>query len=105
MLPQTVNAYYNPTKNEIVFPAAILHQPFFGIRADIAVDYGGIGGVIGHGTGPGFAAQCSKSDPAGPRTNWRTDDHRKALHTCGAALGVTYNASRLENTTSGTQTK
>ncbi len=54
MTPQTVNAYYNPTKNEIVFPAAILQPPFFNLAADDAVNYGGIGAVIGHRNGPRF---------------------------------------------------
>lgn len=59
MLPQTVNAYYNPTKNEIVFPAAILQQPFFALTNDPAVNYGAIGGVIGHEIGHGFDDQGS----------------------------------------------
>ena len=54
MTPQTVNAYYNPTLNEIVFPAAILQAPFFNLEADDAVNYGGIGAVIGHEIGHGF---------------------------------------------------
>lgn len=70
MLPQTVNAYYNSTKNEIVFPAAILQQPFFGITNDPAVNYGGIGGVIGHEMGHGFDDQGSKSDGTGLLRNW-----------------------------------
>ena len=70
MLPQTVNAYYNPSKNEIAFPAAILQQPFFGITADPAVNYGAIGGVIGHEIGHGFDDQGSKSDGTGKLRNW-----------------------------------
>lgn len=65
MLPQTVNAYYNPVKNEIVFPAGILQQPFFALTNDIAVNYGAIGGVIGHEMGHGFDDQGSKSDATG----------------------------------------
>ncbi|KUO54592.1 MAG: zinc metalloprotease [Sphingomonadales bacterium BRH_c3] len=92
MLPQTVNAYYNPTKNEIVFPAAILQQPFFGIGADIAVNYGAIGGVIGHEMGHGFDDQGSKSDAAGQLRNWWTDEDRKAFDARGDALVAQYNA-------------
>ncbi|MGY6637526.1 MAG: M13 family metallopeptidase [Erythrobacter sp.] len=92
MLPQTVNAYYNPTKNEIVFPAAILQQPFFGLTADIAVNYGGIGGVIGHEIGHGFDDQGSKSDADGRLRNWWTDEDRKAFDERGDALVEQYNA-------------
>ena len=65
MTPQTVNAYYNPLKNEIVFPAAILQPPFFNEHADDAVNYGGIGAVIGHEIGHGFDDQGSKYDGDG----------------------------------------
>ena len=92
MLPQTVNAYYNPTKNEIVFPAAILQQPFFGISADPAVNYGGIGGVIGHEMGHGFDDQGSKSDAKGALRNWWTDADRKAFDELGDALVEQYNS-------------
>jgi predicted metalloendopeptidase len=70
MTPQTVNAYYNPTFNEIVFPAAILQPPFFDPEADPAVNYGGIGGVIGHEMGHGFDDQGAKSDAKGVLRNW-----------------------------------
>ena len=90
MLPQTVNAYYNPTKNEIVFPAAILQQPFFGITADAAVNYGGIGGVIGHEMGHGFDDQGSKSDGTGALRDWWTDADRKAFDKLGDALVKQY---------------
>ncbi|QZD96402.1 M13 family metallopeptidase [Qipengyuania gelatinilytica] len=90
MLPQTVNAYYNPTKNEIVFPAAILQQPFFGITADAAVNYGGIGGVIGHEMGHGFDDQGSKSDGTGALRDWWTDADRKAFDKLGDALVEQY---------------
>jgi putative endopeptidase len=70
MTPQTVNAYYNPTFNEIVFPAAILQPPFFDAEADPAVNYGGIGGVIGHEMGHGFDDQGAKSDAKGILRNW-----------------------------------
>ena len=77
MTPQTVNAYYNPGMNEIVFPAAILQPPFFDMNADDAVNYGGIGAVIGHEIGHGFDDQGSKSDGDGNMVNWWTDDDRK----------------------------
>jgi len=70
MTPQTVNAYYNPVFNEIVFPAAILQPPFFDPNADPAVNYGGIGGVIGHEMGHGFDDQGAKSDAQGVLRDW-----------------------------------
>ncbi|WDE10742.1 M13 family metallopeptidase [Thalassomonas haliotis] len=70
MTPQTVNAYYSPTRNEIVFPAAILQPPFFNMAADDAVNYGGIGAVIGHEMGHGFDDQGSKYDADGNLRNW-----------------------------------
>jgi endothelin-converting enzyme/putative endopeptidase len=73
MTPQTVNAYYNPTVNEIVFPAAILQAPFFNMKADDAVNYGGIGAVIGHEMGHGFDDQGSKYDDKGNLRNWWTE--------------------------------
>lgn len=77
MTPQTVNAYYNPTKNEIVFPAAILQPPFFNINADDAVNYGAIGAVIAHEIGHGFDDQGSKYDGDGKLINWWTDNDLK----------------------------
>ena len=79
MTPQTVNAYYNPSKNEIVFPAAILQPPFFTADADDAVNYGGIGAVIGHEISHGFDDQGSKYDGDGNLQNWWTDEDRKAF--------------------------
>ena len=76
MTPQTVNAYYNPGMNEIVFPAAILQPPFFDLAADDAVNYGGIGAVIGHEIGHGFDDQGSKYDGDGNLNNWWTDFDR-----------------------------
>ena len=73
MLPQTVNAYYSPNRNEIVFPAAILQPPFFNLDADPAVNYGAIGGVIGHEIGHGFDDQGSKFNGDGKLENWWTD--------------------------------
>jgi putative endopeptidase len=77
MTPQTVNAYYNPSMNEIVFPAAILQPPFFDMNADDALNYGAIGAVIGHEIGHGFDDQGSKSDGDGNLTNWWTEPDRK----------------------------
>ncbi|MGH3358756.1 MAG: M13 family metallopeptidase, partial [Nocardioidaceae bacterium] len=79
MTPQTVNAYYNPTMNEIVFPAAILQPPFFYPDADDAVNYGAIGAVIGHEIGHGFDDQGSHYDGDGRLANWWTDDDREAF--------------------------
>ncbi len=70
MTPQTINAYYNPTFNEVVFPAAILQPPFFDPHADPAVNYGAIGGVIGHEMGHGFDDQGAKSDAQGVLRTW-----------------------------------
>jgi len=77
MTPQTVNAYYNPPANEIVFPAAILQAPFFNMKADDAVNYGGIGAVIGHEMGHGFDDQGSKYDAMGNLRNWWTEQDLK----------------------------
>ncbi len=77
MTPQTVNAYYNPGMNEIVFPAAILQPPFFDLKADDAVNYGGIGAVIGHEVGHGFDDQGSKYDGDGNLNDWWSDSDRK----------------------------
>ncbi|WP_114749297.1 M13 family metallopeptidase [Pleomorphovibrio marinus] len=74
MNPQTVNAYYNPTWNEIVFPAAILQPPFFNYEADAAVNYGGIGAVIGHEISHGFDDQGSRYDAQGNLENWWQDE-------------------------------
>ena len=76
MTPQTVNAYYNPGMNEIVFPAAILQPPFFDPDADDAANYGGIGAVIGHEIGHGFDDQGAKYDGDGNLIDWWTDDDR-----------------------------
>ena len=81
MTPQTVNAYYNPVRNEIVFPAAILQPPFFDMDADDAVNYGGIGGVIGHEIGHGFDDQGRNFDAEGVLRDWWTkqdaDEYQK----------------------------
>ena len=79
MMPQTVNAYYVPNFNEIVFPAAILEAPFFDPAADPAVNYGAIGAVIGHEMGHGFDDQGSKYDASGVKRNWWTDEDRASF--------------------------
>ncbi len=90
MTPHTVNAYYNASFNEIVFPAGILQPPFFDVSADPAVNYGAIGGVIGHEMGHGFDDQGSKSDSAGIQRNWWTDEDRARFDTRTKALGAQY---------------
>ena len=80
MTPQTINAYYNPTFNEVVFPAAILQPPFFDPQADPAVNYGAIGGVIGHEMGHGFDDQGSKSDARGVLHTWWQPQDTEAFH-------------------------
>ena len=86
MSPQTVNAYYNPGMNEIVFPAAILQPPFFDLEADDAVNYGAIGSVIGHEVGHGFDDQGSRYDGAGNLVDWWTEDDRERFERLTAAL-------------------
>jgi putative endopeptidase len=86
MSPQTVNAYYNPLKNEIVFPAAILQPPFFDPKADPALNYGGIGSVIGHEIMHGFDDQGSQFDAKGRNANWWTEADRKAFEERTAKL-------------------
>ena len=90
MTPQTVNAYYSPTRNEIVFPAAILQPPFFNMDADDAVNYGGIGGVIGHEIGHGFDDQGSKYDGSGNLRSWWTPQDRKAFDALGDKFAKQY---------------
>ena len=90
MAPQTVNAYYNPVMNEIVFPAAILQPPFFGLDHDDAVNYGAIGAVIGHEIGHGFDDQGSKYDGDGALNNWWTDTDRAAFEERTKALIAQY---------------
>jgi putative endopeptidase len=91
MTPQTVNAYYHPLKNEIVFPAAILQPPFFNEHADDAVNYGGIGAVIGHEIGHGFDDQGSTCDGDGMLRNWWTEKDREAFEERTSALVDQYN--------------
>lgn len=91
MTPQTVNAYYNPVNNEIVFPAAILQPPFFHIDADDAVNYGGIGAVIGHELGHGFDDQGAKFDGDGNLRNWWTEADKVEFEKRGKQLVEQYN--------------
>jgi putative endopeptidase len=90
MTPQRVNAYYNSSFNEIVFPAAILQPPFFDPNADAAVNYGAIGAVIGHEMGHGFDDQGSKSDADGIQRNWWTDEDRDAFDAKADQLAAQY---------------
>ncbi|MFT4213440.1 MAG: M13-type metalloendopeptidase [Microbacterium sp.] len=92
MTPQTINAYYNPLMNEIVFPAAILQYPFFDPERDAAANYGGIGAVIGHEIGHGFDDQGSAFDGTGALRDWWTDDDRAAFEARTGALIDQYNA-------------
>ncbi|WP_218020908.1 M13-type metalloendopeptidase [Nocardia crassostreae] len=91
MTPQTVNAYYNPGMNEIVFPAAILQPPFFDMNADDAANYGGIGAVIGHEIGHGFDDQGSKYDGDGNMVDWWTESDRTEFGKRTKALIDQYN--------------
>ena len=90
MTPQTVNAYYQSTNNEIVFPAAILQPPFFDPKADDAVNYGAIGAVIGHEIGHGFDDQGRKSDGAGNLSDWWSADDAKAFEERATRLGAQF---------------
>jgi putative endopeptidase len=92
MTPQTVNAYYNSVKNEIVFPAAILQAPFFDPQADDAVNYGGIGGVIGHEISHGFDDQGRKSDGNGVLRDWWTAEDAAKFEAQASRLGAQYEA-------------
>jgi putative endopeptidase len=98
MTPQTVNAYYNPLANEIVFPAAILQPPFFDLDADIAANYGGIGAVIGHEIGHGFDDQGSKYDGDGNMVDWWSDEDRTKFEALTAVLVQQFDALSPEST-------
>lgn len=91
MTPQTVNAYYNPTMNEIVFPAAILQPPFFDLNAEDAVNYGAIGAVIGHEIGHGFDDTGSTFDGDGVMRNWWTEADKEEFKKRTGALVEQYN--------------
>ena len=90
MTPQTVNAYYNPTTNEICFPAAILQKPFFDPNADEAVNYGGIGVVIGHEMSHGFDDQGSMFDAKGNMENWWTEEDKAKFDALGDKLAAQF---------------
>lgn len=90
MTPQTVNAYYNPTTNEIAFPAAILQPPFFNMAADDAVNYGGIGAVIGHEISHGFDDSGADYDGDGNLRNWFTEQDLDEFNARGKALSAQY---------------
>ncbi|ENA36163.1 hypothetical protein HMPREF1487_05528 [Pseudomonas sp. HPB0071] len=92
MTPQTVNAYYNPLRNEIVFPAAILQPPFFNMQAEDAVNYGGIGAVIGHEISHGFDDQGSQFDGDGNLREWWTKTDRERFAKRATALAEQYSA-------------
>ncbi|MGJ9418485.1 M13 family metallopeptidase [Massilia sp. CMS3.1] len=92
MTPQTVNAYYSSSMNEIVFPASILQPPFFDMRADDAVNYGAIGAVIGHEIGHGFDDKGSQSDGDGNLRDWWTKEDRAAFQKRADMLVKQYNA-------------
>ena len=92
MSPQTVNAYFSPTNNEIVFPAAILQPPFYDYKADEAVNYGGIGAVIGHEISHGFDDSGSRYNADGNLVNWWSDEDLKQFTTLGSALADQYSA-------------
>ena len=95
MTPQTVNAYYNPSMNEIVFPAAILQPPFFNMKADDAVNYGGIGAVIGHEMGHGFDDQGAKFDGKGNMRDWWTEQDLAKFTERGNALIAQYDGDAI----------
>ncbi|MFV8336123.1 M13 family metallopeptidase [Flavobacterium sp. RSP29] len=95
MTPQTVNAYYNPPLNEIVFPAAILQPPFFDIKVEGAANYGGIGAVIGHEIGHGFDDQGSTFDGNGVLRNWWTPEDLTAFKQKTGALVAQYNTFKV----------
>ena len=92
MSPQTVNAYFSPTNNEIVFPAAILQPPFYDYKADEAVNYGGIGAVIGHEISHGFDDSGSRYHADGNLVNWWSEDDLKQFTGLGSALADQYSA-------------
>ncbi|MEP0481336.1 MAG: M13 family metallopeptidase, partial [Nonlabens sp.] len=92
MSPQTVNAYYNPYYNEIVFPAAILQPPFYNYEADAAVNFGGMGAVIGHEISHGFDDSGAKFAANGNMVNWWTEDDIKQFEELGGELAAQYSA-------------
>lgn len=95
MTPQTVNAYYNPPLNEIVFPAAILQPPYFNLKVENAANYGGIGAIIGHEIGHGFDDQGSTFDGDGVLRNWWTPEDLTAFKQKTGALVAQYNTFKV----------
>ncbi|MGB5369784.1 MAG: M13 family metallopeptidase, partial [Flavobacteriaceae bacterium] len=95
MTPQTVNAYYNPTMNEIVFPAAILQPPFFDLNADDAINYGAIGSVIGHEIGHGFDNRGSTFDGSGALRDWWTEIDKENFEKRTEALVAQYDQFKV----------
>ena len=98
MTPQTVNAYYNPLANEIVFPAGILQPPFFDLNAEMAANYGSIGATIGHEIGHGFDDQGSKYDGDGNMVDWWTDEDRAKFEELTGVLVKQFDALSPEST-------
>jgi len=96
MTPPTVNAYYNPTMNEIVFPAGILQPPFYDPKSDDAINYGGMGAVIGHEVSHGFDDQGSQFDPQGNLRNWWTADDRKNFDTRATCVEKQFDTYEVE---------
>jgi putative endopeptidase len=96
MTPPTVNAYYNPQNNEIVFPAGILQPPYFDPSADDALNYGGMGSVIGHEMTHGFDDQGSKYDPAGNLANWWSDADLKAFKEKAGCIVDQFNSFEVD---------
>jgi predicted metalloendopeptidase len=96
MTPPTVNAYYNPLHNEIVFPAGILQPPFFDPQADDPVNYGAIGSVIGHEMTHGFDDQGAQFDADGNLKNWWTDDDLKNFHARGDCIAKEFDSFQVE---------
>jgi len=95
MTPQTVNAYYNPVWNEVVFPASILQPPFFNVNADDAVNYGGIGAVIGHEIGHGFDDQGRQFDGDGNLRDWWSEDDAAKFDVRKNALAAQYDGYQV----------
>ena len=97
MSPPTVNAYYNPQLNEIVFPAGILQPPFFDFQADDALNYGSMGAIIGHEMTHGFDDEGSKFDGQGNRKNWWTPDDQKKFDARGACIATQFDGFAVED--------
>src|SRR6202041_3492962 len=96
MTPPTVNAYYNPTMNEIVFPAGILQPPFYDPQADDAINYGGMGAVIGHEMTHGFDDQGAKFDAVGNRSDWWTPEDLKNFQARGDCVAKQFDSYLVE---------